>query len=82
MVNQDVSHHLRADGEEVGAVLPVESLLTGEFQIRLVDQCGRLQRMTGTLLAHLALRDTAEFGVYEREEFVERRPVAFSPIGE
>ena len=82
VIDQNVTHHLRADGEEVCAVLPVESLLTREFQVCLVNKCSCLQRVTGALLAHLALSDPPEFHLDEREELVERRPVAFAPIGE
>jgi uncharacterized protein (TIGR02246 family) len=52
-----------------------------EFQVSLVDERGRLQRVTGAFLAHLALRDAPQFTVYERQQFIERGAVAATPIG-
>ena len=82
VIDQDVSHHLGAYGEEVRAILPFESFLTREFQISLVDQSGCLQRVARAFVTHLAARDAAQFRVDERKQFVERRLVAFTPSGE
>ena len=82
MVDQDVTHHLCTHGVEMRTVVPLETILTGKFQIRFVDQRGCLQSMTRPFLAHLPASDATEFVVYERIEFVERRPVAPTPIGE
>ena len=40
VIDQDVPHHARGRGEEVGAVLPVRIRLVRETQIRLIDQRG------------------------------------------
>ena len=57
VIDQDVTHHLGADGEEVCAILPLKFLLTDELEVSLVHKRGCLQRMTGAFLIHLALRD-------------------------
>ncbi|HEY5838214.1 MAG TPA: hypothetical protein VIT19_04195, partial [Pyrinomonadaceae bacterium] len=73
-------HHLRADGEEVRAVMPLETALTGQFKVRLVDERGGLQSVAGPLLIHLALSDAAQFGMHQRNQFIERGRIAFAPI--
>ena len=82
VIDQDVSHHLCADGEEVCAILPVKSLLTRQLQISLVHERGCLQRMTRALLAHLSLGNPAEFRMYERQELIQCGTIAFTPVGE
>ena len=82
VIDQDVTHYLGGDREEVCAVLPFKSLLAGKFQIGFVDERGRLQGVTGTFVTHLALRDAAQLSVDEWQELYERRPIAFAPIGE
>ena len=81
VIDQNVSHHLGADGEEVSAILPWQSLLTDELEVRLIHERGCLQRVAGAFVVHLALSDTPEFRVYEWKEFIERGAVAFTPIG-
>ena len=55
-VDEDPSHDLRRQGEEVHAVVAVHFLCAGEPQIDLVNHCGALQRQARTLFAHLASR--------------------------
>jgi hypothetical protein len=66
----------------VRTVVPLETFLTGEFEIRLVNQRRGLQRVAGAFLTHLSARDAAQFGMNQREELIEGRPVASAPIGE
>ncbi len=82
MIDQDVTHQLRADSEEVRAVLPFKSFLTGEPQVSFVDQRCCLQRMAVAFLAHLAACDAAQFSVDERKQSVEGRVVTCTPSGE
>jgi len=81
MIDQDVAHHLGADGEEVCAVLPLKFLLADQLQVSLIHERSCLQRVAGAFLIHLALRDPPQFRVYEWKEFIERGAVAFTPIG-
>jgi hypothetical protein len=38
VVNEYAAHHLRGDGEEVGAVLPAHLRLVNEAQVGVVDE--------------------------------------------
>lgn len=55
-VDEDPSHDLRSQGEEVHAVVAVHFLCAGEPQIDLMNHCRALQRQSRSLLAHLAPR--------------------------
>jgi hypothetical protein len=66
MIDQDVTHYLGGDREEVCAVLPFKTLLAGKFQIGFIDERGRLQGVTGSFLVHLASRDVTQFSEYQR----------------
>ena len=82
VIDQNVTHHLCADCEEVRAILPFKSpLLTGEFYICFIDQSGCLQCVAGAFLAHLPAGDLAQLSMNERKKSVECRLVTFSPIG-
>ena len=82
VIDQDVTHNLRADGEKVCAILPFKSvLLTCEFYIRFIDQSSCLQSVAWAFLAHLPPGDLAQFSMNERKKSIECRLVAFSPIG-
>ena len=82
VIDQDVTHHLGADREEVCAILPFKSvLLTSEFYIRFIDQSGCLQCVAWTFLAHLTPGNLAQLSMNERKKSVERRLITFSPIG-
>ena len=49
MVDQDATHHLCGDAEEVCAILPGRPLLTEQPQIRFMDKCRGLQGVVGAL---------------------------------
>src|SRR5215207_6612199 len=82
VVEQDASHDLRGDGEEVRAVLPVHALLVDEPEVRLVDERRRLERVPRVLAPHEVARDAVQLSLDEREEAFERRPVAVAPCDE
>ena len=49
MVDEDPSHGLSGDAEEVGAILPLHFPLIDELEERLVDEGCWLQRVVGAL---------------------------------
>src|SRR5581483_11548712 len=51
MVHEDLPHQLCRDCEKMSAVLPLGNLLIRETYIRLVNQSGALQGMSGALVA-------------------------------
>ena len=79
VVHEDAAHDLRRDTKEVRAMLPVFIFLPEQAQIHLVDQGCRLQRVPDALLPHIAVRHPVQFGVDQRQQFIERRAVAPAP---
>ena len=80
MVDQDLAHRPRRDSEEVHPVLPVDVRLIDQFDIRLVDQCRRLQRMVLPLVTEVDRRSTVQFGIYQRQQLIERTDIAIAPL--
>jgi len=79
MIDQDPSHHLRRHAKEMRAVLPGNSLLTDQPEVRLVDQCCRLQRVVPTLVAKVAGRPPSQLSIDERQQIVPRLEVTPAP---
>jgi hypothetical protein len=73
---------MRGNGEKVCAVLPVDAARVNEAKIRLIDQCGCLQRVSGALAAHALAGQPAQLLVNERHELFERRLIAAPPLEE
>jgi ribosomal-protein-alanine N-acetyltransferase len=68
MVDEDLAHRSRGVGEKVGPILPARSRLPEEAHVGLVDERGRLERVAGSFLAHIAARQAAELGVHQLEQ--------------
>ena len=66
VVNQNLAHRSCGHGEKMSPVLPAWIGLVGQSQISLADQRRRLQRVIGTLPAHIAMGEASEFFVDER----------------
>lgn len=47
VVNEDAAHQTRGDREKVRAVLPVDLALIDQFEVGLIDQHRRVQRIAG-----------------------------------
>src|SRR5205814_2893423 len=80
VVNQDLAHRLGGDSEEVGAVLPAWTGLIGQPQISLVDQRSRLERVVGTLSAHMTVSDAPELLIDQRGQLDESGTVSVTPV--
>jgi hypothetical protein len=80
VVDQDVTHRLRGNAKKMSAVMKVFLFLFDQAQVRLMDQCGGLQRMSGVLLAHMTPRHLPQFVVDERHQLVERLTVTVIPL--
>ena len=61
------------------AILPLDLLDFDQPEIRLVDQRGSLQRVAGTLVAHMAPGQAAQFPMDEGQQAVERRVLTPPP---
>jgi hypothetical protein len=51
VVDEDATHHLGRDAQEMGAVLPDDALLIDEAQVGLVNERGGLERVPRLLPA-------------------------------
>ena len=80
MVDQDVPHDPRRYGKKVSAVPPRDVLRIDEPQVRLIDQCRRLQAVARVLVPHVLSRDSMEFVVDERQQLLECARVSFTPL--
>src|SRR5206468_11193692 len=77
-VDENPPHQPRRHCEEVRAVLPLNPLHFNKPQICLVDECGRLQRVTAPLMEQVTRGKAAQLVVDERQQRVER--VRFTPV--
>src|SRR5262249_39956203 len=72
-------HHLRRDGKEVYPVLPANFLLTGQTQVRLVDERRRLQRVSGVLASKIMRSEPAQILIDQGHQCSERFFVTVTP---
>ena len=79
VIDEDAAHHLRGDGEEVAAILPVDVALIEQLQVGLVDDGGGLQPVVPPLARELARGQRIELVVDERDQTVERVTAAVTP---
>src|SRR6187200_2064080 len=79
MIDENAAHHLRRETIELGAVLPWHLCLPHEPQVRLVHECGWLQRVVATLAPQVARRLTPEFPMHEREQRLASLHIAAAP---
>jgi hypothetical protein len=82
VIDQDPPHDLCGDAKEVCAILPVDLALIDEPQVDLVNERRWLQGVVSTLAPELTRGGPAELSVDEREQQIERSPVAATPIAE
>jgi len=79
VVHENPSHQLCGYSEEMRATLPVNILLIYQAHIRLVDKCGRLQRVARPLVPHVPPGEPVKFFINERQQFIEGSFVTISP---
>jgi hypothetical protein len=82
VVHQDAAHHLTADGEEMGAVLPLGLLLIHQAKPRFVDQGRALQGVVAALAAEMAMSQPTQLAINQRRKLVHGRLVALSPLAQ
>jgi NAD-dependent dihydropyrimidine dehydrogenase PreA subunit len=82
VIDQDATHNLCGDCEEVRTICPVDVLLIDETNVGFVDQCGGLQSVTLAFTTHVTAGEAMEFVVNERIQLVEGGLVPFAPFSE
>ena len=79
VIDEHAPHHLRGDGEELGAALPARVVLAVEPEPRLVHERGGLEGVALALAAQRARRLPAQLRVDERHERFGSARVAGAP---
>ena len=82
VIDEDPAHDLRRDTEEMRAILPIDLTLVDEPDVHLMDESRGLQGVIGPFVPELAHRHAAELRIDERQQLIERSPVAATPIAE
>src|ERR1051326_8110341 len=79
MLYQNTPHQLRRYRKEVSAILPVDTIVTGQPQVGFVHQRRRLQTVSLPLTFHISPREAVQFRVNHGRELFEGLPVPFPP---
>jgi hypothetical protein len=79
MVDQDSTHDLGGNAEEVRLVLPIHLALIGEPEVCLVDEGRGLQGMPGPLVFQLPRGDSTQLGIDQRQQSLESIAIAPAP---
>jgi hypothetical protein len=82
MVNQNPSHELRRNGEEVGAVSPPHPFVVDQPEVSLVDQGRGLQTVVRAFPVQVVSRESAQFVVYDRRQLIEGVLIPIAPGSE
>ena len=82
VVDQNASHDLRRDREEMRTIGPVHVSLIDETDVSFVNQGGGLKCVTFSLAAHVAAREPVQFFVDQRIQLVECGLVSVAPLSE
>ena len=69
MVHHDAPHQLGGDREKMRPVLPDRMRLISQTQVGVVHQNGRLQCVSGTLLAHVVMRQLMQYRLNQGDQF-------------
>ena len=80
MIDKDAAHQLRRDSEEMGAILPSDTLLGHQPQVGLVYQSRGRQRVGGPFSTKIGDGTSTQFRVDERHQFVTGAVIPAGPI--
>ena len=72
MVDKHAAHQLRGGAKEMRPILPVVVMVRDEAQIRLIDQGGWLQHVSGRLAPKMRSREKPQLRVDERHQVGKR----------
>ena len=72
MIDQHTSHCTRGNGKKVCAITPAHAIETGELEVRLVDESGRVERVPFALALHAQVSDAPELLIQDRNEAIYR----------
>ena len=67
VLDEDFTHDVRGDANELRTILPRRVALRNQSQIDLMDQRGGLESVTGTFMREIVVRQATELRVDQRE---------------
>lgn len=82
VIDQNASHDLRRDREEVRAIRPVHILLINQPDIGFIYQGSSLKCVVFSLAAHVTAGEAMELVVHQRVQLVQSGLVPFTPLSE
>ena len=82
VIDEDLSHQMRCDAEEMRPALPVGHVLGDEAHVRLVHERSRLQRHRRALVAEVVRGEAAQLVVDNRNQRLDRAWIAVLDIEE
>src|SRR6266487_6041163 len=82
MVNHDAPHQLRGGRDKVAPTLPDRLRIIDQPQIGFVENGGGLQGVAGAFPAHIIMCEPVQFGLYQREQLLQRSLVSAAPVAE
>jgi hypothetical protein len=60
VIRENTPHTLRGNRKKMIAILPMDSVLPGEFQVCFIDQRSRLQSVAGSLTSQVRFGEAAK----------------------
>jgi hypothetical protein len=79
VVNEDLAHRARRDGEKVGVVeIPDVPRSLGELDVGLVDDSGSIEGLLRAPAQPLQVSEASKLGVGEPGQFVERGSIVLA----
>jgi hypothetical protein len=82
VVDEDLAHCSRRDGEEVIAVVPVDLSRAEQLEVCLVDERGRVQCHEAMPITQPRTRHGSQFFVHEAHEIVRRSAITIANVVE
>jgi hypothetical protein len=80
VLDEDLAHEARRNGEEVGAVFKADGFEAAEVDVSFVHEGGCLKDVAGPLAAEVGRSDPFQFGVEKASDLIERIFIAFLPL--
>jgi hypothetical protein len=71
VIDEHLAHRPGRHGEKVLAVLPLDTAVVDELEVRLVDQLGRLERVVVRLLPTPVVSDALQFVVHGGQQVID-----------
>lgn len=79
VIDQNASHQLSRDAKKLRPVAPVRPLLVGDFQVKLVHQCGGLQCVLAAFSAKVGGGQPVQFVVDKWHQLLKGVPITVVP---